>query len=169
MKGMVNNMENVKSTLIGLIEKYEEFRALKEELSEATKEINEEFKKIQEEIVEQMVEDDVPSQGYGDYNYSPQTVTHYSFKSEETLSESKIDKMAVMRENGYDYLIKETINQRSLESAMKEAAESENGIPADIAEIISSYDELKVVRRKTRKGTMNSAKRAVAKAKGTVK
>lgn len=162
-------MEKAKSKLIELIEKYEELLALKEELADSTKEINEELKKIQEEIVEQMVEDDVPSQGYGDYNYSPQTVTHYSFKSEETLSESKIDKMAVMRENGYDYLIKETINQRSLESAMKEAAESENGIPADVAEIISSYDELKVVRRKIRKGTMNSAKRAVAKAKGTVK
>ena len=75
-------MAEVKSALIGLIERYEELRALKDELSEATKEINEEYKKIQEEIVEQMVDDDIPSQGYGDYSYSPQTVTHYSFISE---------------------------------------------------------------------------------------
>ena len=54
-------MAEVKSALIGLIERYEELRALKEELAEATKDINEEFKKIQEEIVEQMVDDDIPS------------------------------------------------------------------------------------------------------------
>ena len=89
-------MAEVKSALIGLIERYEELRALKDELSEATKEINEEYKKIQEEIVEQMVDDDIPSQGYGDYSYSPQTVTHYSFISEESLAEKGIDKMEFM-------------------------------------------------------------------------
>lgn len=161
-------MAEVKSALIGLIERYEELRALKDELSEATKEINEEYKKIQEEIVEQMVDDDIPSQGYGDYSYSPQTVTHYSFISEESLAEKGIDKMAVMHENGYDFLIKEAINQRSLESALKEAA-SEEGIPDDVAEIVKSYEELKVIRRKTRKGTMNSARKALAGAKKAVK
>lgn len=162
-------MEEVKSVLIGLIERYEELRTLKEELAEATKDINEEFKKIQEEIVEQMVDDDIPSQGFGDYSYSPQIATHYSFISEELLAEKGIDKMAVMRENGYDFLIREAINQRSLESAMKEAAAEEDGIPEDILEIVKSYNELKVVRRKTRKGTMNSARKAVAGAKKAVK
>lgn len=167
MKGMVNSMET-KSRLIELIEKYEELRALKEKLSDSTKEVNEEYKKVQEEIVEQMVDDDIPSQGYGDYNYSPQTVTHYSFISEEKLAEMGADKMKIMRENGYDFLIKESINQRSLESALKEAAASDDGIPSEIEEIVNSYDELKVNRRKTRKGTMNTAKKAVAKAKKVV-
>ena len=162
-------MAEVKSALIGLIERYEELRALKDELSEATKEINEEYKKIQEEIVEQMVDDDIPSQGYGDYSYSPQTVTHYSFISEESLAEKGIDKMAVMHENGYDFLIKEAINQRSLESARKEAAASEEGIPDDVAEIVKSYEELQVIRRKTRTGTMNSARKALAGANKAVK
>ncbi len=157
-----------KSRLIELIEKYEELRALKEKLSDSTKEVNEEYKKVQEEIVEQMVDDDIPSQGYGDYNYSPQTVTHYSFISEEKLAEMGADKMKIMRENGYDFLIKESINQRSLESALKEAAASDDGIPSEIEEIVNSYDELKVNRRKTRKGTMNTAKKAVAKAKKVV-
>lgn len=38
-------MEKAKSKLIELIEKYEELRALKEELADSTKEINEELKK----------------------------------------------------------------------------------------------------------------------------
>lgn len=161
-------MAEEKSKLITLIEKYEELRACKEELAEATKDINEELKKVQEEMVEQMVEEDVPSQGYGSYNYFPQTVRHYSFKSEELLSAEGKDKMAVMRENGYGFLIKESIAQRSLETVMKEAAESEEGIPEEVESILHTYEELKIVRRKSRKGALASAREAVAKTKGTL-
>lgn len=154
-------MAEVKSALIGLIERYEELRALKDELSEATKEINEEYKKIQEEIVEQMVDDDIPSQGYGDYTYTPQTVTHYSFISEEKLAEAGTDKMEVMRENGFDFLIKETINQRSMESAFKERLENDEELPEDVLAIISQYEELKVNRRKVSSSALKKAKKAV--------
>lgn len=161
-------MAEQKSRLIELLERYEELRECKDALADATKEINEEYKKVQEEIVEQMVEDDVPSQGYGSYNYYPQTVTHYSFRSEEQLAALGMDKLAVMRENGYGFLIKESINQRSLESVIKEAADSDEGIPEDVAAILSSHEELKIIRRKSRKGAMDSARKAVAGAKKTV-
>ena len=62
-------MEKEKSRLIELIEKYEELREKKEKLANETKANNEAFKQIQEDIVEQMVEDDIPSQGLGDYTY----------------------------------------------------------------------------------------------------
>lgn len=161
-------MAEQKSRLIELLERYEELRECKDALADATKEINEEYKKVQEEIVEQMVEDDVPSQGYGSYNYYPQTVTHYSFRSEERLAALGMDKLAVMRENGYGFLIKESINQRSLGSVIKEAADSDEGIPEDVAAILSSHEELKIIRRKSRKGAMDSARKAVAGAKKTV-
>lgn len=161
-------MAEEKSKLIALIEKYEELRACKEELADATKEVNEELKKVQEEMVEQMVEEDVPSQGYGLYNYSPQTVQHYSFKSEELLSAEGKDKMRIMRENGYGFLIKESIAQRSLESVMKEAAESEEGIPEEVEAILNIYEELKIIRRKSRKGTLASARKAIEKTKITL-
>lgn len=161
-------MAEEKSKLITLIEKYEELRACKEELADATKEVNEELKKVQEEMVEQMVEEDVPSQGYGPYNYSPQTVQHYSFKSEDLLSAEGKDKMNIMRENGYGFLIKESIAQRSLESVMKEAAESEEGIPEEVEAILNTYEELKIIRRKSRKGTLASARKAIEKTKITL-
>lgn len=41
-------MAEEKSKLITLIEKYEELRKCKEELADATKEVNEELKKVQE-------------------------------------------------------------------------------------------------------------------------
>lgn len=163
-------MEQKESKLIQLIQKYEELRALKDEIAEAKTEIEEEFKKIQSEIVEQMVEDDVPSQGYGGFNYSPQTVVHYNFKAEDTLLAEGKDKLQIMRDNGFDFLIKETINQRSLESALKDYVKNDpdGELPEEVADIISSYDELKIRRTKTRKGTMDAAKAAVNKAKGVL-
>lgn len=154
-------MEKEKSRLIELIDKYEELREKKEKLANETKANNEAFKQIQEDIVEQMVEDDIPSQSLGDYTYTPQTVIHYSFISEEKLAEAGTDKMEVMRENGFDFLIKETINQRSMESAFKERLENDEELPEDVLAIISQYEELKVNRRKVSSSALKKAKKAV--------
>jgi len=154
-------MENEKSRLVELIEKYEKLREKKERLADETKANNEAFRQIQEDIVEQMVEDDIPSQGLGDYTYTPQTVTHYSFISEEKLAEAGKDKFAVMRENGFGFLVKETVNQRSMESAFKERLENDEGLPDDVAAIVSSYEELKVTRRKAAGSGLKKAKGAM--------
>ena len=108
------------SRLIALIKQYEQLRALKEELKGDLTDIEEEYKKVQSEIVETMVEEDVPSQGYGGFNYSPQTVTHYSFRAKEALEAEGIDKIQVMKKNKFGFLVKEDINQKSLESALKD-------------------------------------------------
>jgi len=151
-------MEKAKSRLVELIEKYEELREKKEKLADETKANNESLKQIQEDIVEQMVEDDIPSQGLGDYMYSPQTVTHYSFISEEKLAAAGRDKFNIMRENGFGFLVKETINQRSMEAAFKERLENDEELPEDVAAIVSTYDELRVTRRKATKSGLKKAK-----------
>ncbi len=157
----IKSGERPASKLLRLIESYEELRELKDDLASWTKENNQDFKDVQEEIVEQMVEDDVPSQGYKGFTYTPQTVTHYSFISEEKLAEAGTDKMEVMRENGFDFLIKETINQRSMESAFKERLENDEELPEDVLAIISQYEELKVNRRKASSPALKKAKKAV--------
>lgn len=156
-------MEN--SYLIALIEKYEEIRETKEQLAEAVKEVNEAYAEIQEKMVEEMVEADVPRQGYGGFTYSPQTVTHYSFKAEEELAEMGKDKIAVLKENGFGDLVKETVNQKSLESRMRGEAKLEEGIPDEVQDILRSYDELKILRRKTTGKQLDDAKAAVKRAK----
>ncbi len=149
------------STLITLIKKYDELRETKERLAEETKQNNRELKDIQEKIVDQMIEDDIPSQGVGDYTYTPQIVTHYSFKSAEKLVEMGVDKIQVMRENGFGFLIKEEINQRSLESTMKDLVKNEEeGIPEEVEAILNTYDEFKVSRRKTSGKGLKEAKKS---------
>jgi single-stranded DNA-specific DHH superfamily exonuclease len=149
------------STLITLIKKYDELRETKERLAEETKQNNQELKDIQEKIVDQMIEDDIPSQGVGDYTYTPQIVTHYSFKSAEKLVEMGVDKIQVMRENGFGFLIKEEINQRSLESTMKDLVKNEEeGIPEEVEAILNTYDEFKVSRRKASGKGLKEAKKS---------
>ena len=153
------------STLITLIKKYDELRETKERLAEETKQNNQELKDIQEKIVDQMIEDDIPSQGVGDYTYTPQIVTHYSFKSAEKLVEMGVDKIQVMRENGFGFLIKEEINQRSLESAMKGLPRAyrdpyTEGIPEEVEAILNTYDEFKVSRRKASGKGLKEAKKS---------
>lgn len=148
--------------LIALIEKYEEIRARKDELAEETKKNNQEFKEIQERIVEQMVEDDIPMMGYGNYNYYPQTVTHYSFLSEDKLAENGVtDKFDAIRSAGLDFLIKETINQRSMESAFKEIVENEGELPEDLQILVSEYEEIKINRRKASGSALKKAQKAI--------
>lgn len=151
--------------LITLIQKYEEIRETKEQISEAEKEVNEAFKEIQEQIVEAMVEADVPKQGYGGFTYSPQTVVHYSFRAEDELNEEGKDKIAILKANGFGDLVKETVNQRSLESRMRGEAKLEDGIPDEVSDILKTYDELKILRRKTTGKTLDDAKAAVSRAK----
>ena len=148
------------SALIQLIRRYDELREEKERLAEETKKNNQEYKEIQEKIVDQMLEDDVPSQGLGDYTYTPQTITHYSFKSAEKLAEMGVDKIQVMRENGFDFLIKEEINQRTLESTMKGLMNDEGYIPEEVEAILSSYDEFRVQRRKASGKGLREAKKS---------
>lgn len=151
--------------LIELIKEYEEIRNRKDRLAEETKQNNKAYKEIQEKIVEVMAEEDIPMQGLGSYNYYPQTVTHYSFLSEEKIAMALPlgkDKFDVMRENGFGFLIKETINQRSMDTAFREyLAENDDELPEDIEEIVSTYDEFKVSRRKATGDGLKKAKAAI--------
>jgi len=88
-------------------------------------------------------------------------VTHYSFISEEKLAEAEIDKMEIMKANGFDFLIKETISQKSMESAFKERLGNGEELPEDVLAIISQYEELKVTRRKASNSALKKAKKAV--------
>ena len=74
-----------------------------------------------------MIDEDIPSQGYGDYIYSLQDKVKYSKRGEAYLQERGLDFFEVLREQGLGELIKETVNAGSLQSAMKEIAEENDG------------------------------------------
>jgi hypothetical protein len=135
-------------TLQELIGKYEEHRTLKAELEDQVKANNAALAEIEEKIADQMIEDDTPQIAVGGYSYSLKQETKYSFKGAEKLAAAGLDKFDVLRENGFDFLIKETVDPRTLNSTMKEQAGTDEGIPDEVMEILTTFDVVGINRRK---------------------
>ena len=115
--------------------------------------------KLKAEIAEMMIDEDIPSQGYGDYIYSLQDKVKYSKRGEAYLQERGLDFFEVLREQGLGELIKETVNAGSLQSAMKEIAEENDGeLPPELDEVVSSYEMTDIARRKSTNKALKRAK-----------
>ena len=96
--------------LTEMLGQYEELLDKKDQLAKDTKDNNAAIDKLKAEIAEMMIDEDIPSQGYGDYIYSLQNKVKYSKRGEAYLQERGLDFFEVLREQGLGELIKETVN-----------------------------------------------------------
>lgn len=135
-------------TLQELIGQYEEHRTLKAELEDQVKANNAALAELEEQIADYMIEEDTPQIAVGGYSYSLKQETKYNFKGADKLAAAGLDKFDVLRENGFDFLIKETVDPRTLNSTMKEQANTKEGIPDEVMEILSTFDVIGINRRK---------------------
>ena len=158
-------MSNV---LNDLVAEFERLRARKEELEEQTKANNQALREIQEKIIDEMIDQDMPSatiftEGYGAFTYTPQVKTKYNLLGEATAEERGIDRFRVLRENGFGYLIRETVNAQSFNTAITEyiagMAEGEE-LPPDIAAVCTSYEDSRIGRVKAGKKSLEKLKEA---------
>ena len=75
--------------LTEMLGQYEELLDKKDQLAKDTKDNNAAIDKLKTEIAEMMIDEDIPSQGYGDYVYSLQDVeTRSLWKKAWTSSRS---------------------------------------------------------------------------------
>lgn len=145
--------------LTEMLGQYEELLDKKDQLAKDTKDNNAAIDKLKAEIAEMMIDEDIPSQGYGDYIYSLQDKVKYSKRGEAYLQECGLDFFEVLREQGLGELIKETVNAGSLQSAMKEIAEENDGeLPPELDEVVSSYEMTDIARRKSTNKALKRAK-----------
>lgn len=142
-----------------LVAEYEKFRYRKEELEEELKEVNKQLLKAEASLSDSMLEEDIPSITVGSFTYHFKSETKYNFKSADDLAQLGVDKFQVLRDNGYDFLITERVDPRSLSSAMKEAEENGGGIPEDLLSILNQYEVQGVNRRKATAKAMAMAKK----------
>lgn len=105
-----------------------------------------------------MIDDDCPRIAAGDYMFSLQIKSNYAKRSEEYLAANDLDFFEVLREQGFADLIKETVNPRSLQSAMKALVEENGELPEELAEVISKYDQTDILRRKQTSSALKKAK-----------
>lgn len=144
--------------LVDMVNEYQELLVKKEFLEKAVEENNELIKAKKQEIVQQMIDDDCPRISVGEYMFSLQVKNQFSKKAEAYLEAQGLNFFDVLREQGLGDLIKETVNQRSLQSAMKELVEQNGELPAELAEVISQYDQTDILRRKQTSSALKKAK-----------
>lgn len=137
--------------LIDLIASYQTLLATKEALAEQTKANNKAIEDMKQQIADQMIDDEVTSIGYAGYNFSLQTKTVYSKKSEADLQAAGINFFGLLRENGLGDLIVERVDPRTLSASLKQIVEAEGDLPEDIREAINVYETNDIGRRKQAK------------------
>lgn len=145
--------------LTEMLGQYEELLDKKDQLAKDTKDNNAAIDKLKAEIAETMIDEDIPSQGYGDYVYSLQDKIKYSKRGEAELQEKGLDFFEVLREQGFGDIIKETVNANTLQSTMKAVADENDGeLPPELDEIVSSYEMTDISRRKSTNKALKRAK-----------
>ena len=145
--------------LTEMLAQYEVLLDKKDQLAKDTKDNNAAIDKLKAEIAEMMIDEDIPSQGYGDYVYSLQDKIKYSKRGEAELQEKGLDFFEVLREQGFGDIIKETVNANTLQSTMKAVADENDGeLPPELDEIVSSYEMTDISRRKSTNKALKRAK-----------
>ena len=145
--------------LTEMLAQYEVLLNKKDQLAQDTKDNNAAIDKLKAEIAETMIDEDIPSQGYGDYVYSLQDKIKYSKRGEAELQEKGLDFFEVLREQGFGDIIKETVNANTLQSTMKAVADENDGeLPPELDEIVSSYEMTDISRRKSTNKALKRAK-----------
>ena len=138
------------------LQAYEHARRVKEDAEAVYEASKKDLERLKMEAYDAMLEEDLPSVEFDGYTYAVSLKTKYSFRNAEELFEelgAEKNKFDVLRENGLDWLIKETVDPRTLNSAITEMADSEDGIPEELSAIIRGYDVKDLSRRKAaRKG-----------------
>lgn len=135
-------------TLLDMVRKYQELLTEKDRLADLTKENNAAIEAAKTEIAQQMVDDDCPQIGYAGYNFSLTPKTAYSKRSEEELAATGADFFGVLREEGLGDLIVETVNARTLQSAMKAYVDENGELSEELETVIKTYDYNDITRRK---------------------
>ena len=145
--------------LTEMLAQYEVLLDKKDQLAQDTKDNTAAIDKLKAEIAETMIDEDIPSQGYGDYVYSLQDKIKYSKRGEAELQEKGLDFFEVLREQGFGDIIKETVNANTLQSTMKAVADENDGeLPPELDEIVSSYEMTDISRRKSTNKALKRAK-----------
>lgn len=147
-------------TLDDKVRAYKELLDKKDELAEQTKLNNKAVEDLEQEIAQMMVDEEKPDTTVDGFKYSLQEKTIYSKIGEEKLMEMGVDFFDVLREQGFEHLIVERVDSRTLNSAMNNLVEEQGELPEELAECLNVYSQLKVSKRKANTKALNRAKKA---------
>lgn len=138
--------------LLQEIDQYKELLDKKDELAEQTKANNKAIEDAKQRISQMMIDEECPSISRNGFKYILQEKVNYSKVSEEKLQELEqtegITFFGVLREEGLGDLIVETVNPRSLSSALKNYVEENEELSEELEKVVSKYETYDIMKRK---------------------
>lgn len=126
------------------IEQYNALLERKEQLAVQSVENNKEIERVRRELADMMIDTEVDRISSGGFTFTLSEKVNFSKKGgvDEILFDT-------LREDGLGDIIKETVNPRTLQSALKEIAEQNDGeLPPQYDGLVSVYRYMDVGRRK---------------------
>ena len=133
-----------------IIQKIEEYSALldtKADLKEQSVANNKEIEKARDSLATMMIDAETPQLTHAGYSFSVQNKVKWNKKA------GKDDELFdVLRDSGLGDLIKETVNARSLDSAINNMVEeNDDELPEEFEDVVSKYEFMDISRRKSNK------------------
>ena len=101
------------TTLDDRVREYKVLLDKKDELADLVKENNKAVDELEQEIAQMMVDEEKPDTTVDGFKYTLQEKTIYSKIGEEKLMEMGVDFFDVLREQGFEHLIVERVDQRT--------------------------------------------------------
>lgn len=139
--------DTISTEVTALIDRYKALLDEKDRLADATKRNNAEVIQCRDGLAQAMVEAEIDQVGRHGINWKLKPTTKYSKKAgaDDALFE-------LLRQHDLGSLIRETVNAQTLQGAMSElAAENDDELPEEFAEVISVYEYMDISRRKITK------------------
>jgi len=127
-------------TLTDLVKELRKLLDEKESLTDQEKQNKADIEAKKKEIAQQMIDDDTPKIVVEGFSYALQSKTSYNKIADKALAEAGIDYLETLREEGFGTLIKETVNARTLQSAMADYVDEHGELSEGLLTIIHPFD-----------------------------
>lgn len=137
----------ISTEVLDLIDRFKAALDEKDSLAEATKRNNAEVIDLRDKLAQAMIDAEIDQVGRHGINWKLKPTVKYSKKAgmDDALFE-------ILRNNGLGNLIKETVSPQTLQGAMSELAEENDGeLPDEFAEVINKYEYMDISHRKASK------------------
>lgn len=133
-------------TILQQLDRYRDLLDRKEQLAEATKENNQAIETAREALVDVMLNEEIPQISRSGYSYTLTPKAKYS----KAAGQDKA-LMETLRSFGLGDLIQQTVNPKSLQGALSDLAEENDGqLPEEFEGIVNVYEFTDITRRKCR-------------------
>jgi hypothetical protein len=139
--------DTISNEVLDLIDRFKAALDEKDSLAEATKRNNAEVIDLRDKLAQAMIDAEIDQVGRHGINWKLKPTVKYSKKAgmDDALFE-------ILRNNGLGNLIKETVSPQTLQGAMSELAEGNDGeLPEEFAEVINKYEYMDISHRKASK------------------